>query len=401
MKTLQNRNIKISELTQQQVHQMALETLKNNLNLSSTGEKSSEENVLNILLSAAANRTSIDRECDELEGAPSPNTVRGVLRDSLELQMLERQLNQSLGQDLNRVYWRNPQHVAVDLVDIPYYGLAKDDPNEVRRSQAKLGTTYFHVFATAYVIRKHRRVTLALHYVRQGETLVNVLDVLKGRLDELGIKVGLWMADRAFCSVSCLRWFDQQPEAIIPMMARGKKSPPSASRKLFEFNYSHWDTYTMNSDRDGEFTFPVAIVHQNSRLSRSKHKLIPPRTLVYAVVGKRVRTQTRLRSLTQICALYHERFGIESSYRQLNQARMRTSSRSPELRLLAVGIAFLLRNLWALCAWMTLAHKGSGARAGESQFRFHTLLRWIASEVESRLLLRTTIPLPAPSQVCF
>ena len=122
MKTLQNRNIKISKLTQQQVHQMALETLKSNLDLSSTGEKSSAENVLNLLLSAAANRTSIDRECDELEDAPSPNTVRGVLRDSLELQVLERQLNQSLGQGLNPVYWRNPQHIAVDLVDIPYYG---------------------------------------------------------------------------------------------------------------------------------------------------------------------------------------------------------------------------------------------------------------------------------------
>ena len=54
MKTLQNRNIKISELTQQKVHHMALETLKNNLNPSSTGEKSLEENVLNILLIAAA-----------------------------------------------------------------------------------------------------------------------------------------------------------------------------------------------------------------------------------------------------------------------------------------------------------------------------------------------------------
>lgn len=393
MKVAQNRNLKLNALTKQQVHQMALATLKSNLKLSSAGDKSSADNVLDILLSAAANQTSIDRECAELEGAPSPNTVRGVLRESLEVQMLERQLNKALGQDLNPVYWQHPQHVAVDLVDIPYYGLAKENPDEVRRSQAKLGTTYFHVFATAYVIRQHRRVTLALHYVRQGESLVSVLDALKGRLDELGIKVRLSVADRAFCCVSALQWFDQQPEAIIPMMARGKKSPPSASRVLFASKYSHWSTYTMRSDREGELTFPVAIVRQYSRLSRSKHKYIPPRTLVYAVVGKRVRAQNK-RSVTQVCDLYRLRFGIESSYRQLNQARLRTSSRAPELRLLAVGIAFLLRNLWALCAWMTLAHKGSGARTGQSKFRFHTLLRWIAREVESRLLL----PIPMPNQ---
>ena len=153
MRVARNRNLKLNELTKQQVHQMALETLKSNLKLSSAGDKSSADNVLDILLSAAANQTSIDRECDELEGAPSPNTVRGVLRDSLELQMLERQLNKALGQDLNPVYWQHPQHVAVDLVDIPYYGLAKENPDEVRRSQAKLGTTYFHVFATVSVVR--------------------------------------------------------------------------------------------------------------------------------------------------------------------------------------------------------------------------------------------------------
>lgn len=62
---------------------------------------------------------------------------------------------------------------------------------------------------------------------------------------------------------------------------------------------------------------------------------------------------------------YRRRFGIESSYRQINQARLRTSSRSPELRLLAVAIALLLRNLWALCRWMTLARFGSGRPTGE------------------------------------
>ncbi len=141
MKVPQNRNLKLNELTKHQVYRMALETLKNNLALLSAGDKSSEENVLDILLSAAANRTSIDRECDELEGAPSPNTVRGVLRDSLNLQTLEKQLNQALGQDLNPVYWQHSQHIAVDLVDIPYYGTALNNLDEVRRSKAKLGTT--------------------------------------------------------------------------------------------------------------------------------------------------------------------------------------------------------------------------------------------------------------------
>jgi hypothetical protein len=64
---------------------MALESLKEHLTLVGSGEKASPERVLDVLLAAAANNTSIDCEGDELKGAPSLNTVRGVLRDSPEL----------------------------------------------------------------------------------------------------------------------------------------------------------------------------------------------------------------------------------------------------------------------------------------------------------------------------
>lgn len=50
-----------------------------------------------------------------------------------------------------------------------------------------------------------------------------------------------------------------------------------------------------------------------------------------------------------------DRFGIESSYRQLKQHRIRISSRDPLFRLLFVGLALLLRNLWACCHLTTLA----------------------------------------------
>jgi hypothetical protein len=49
MKVAQNRNLKLNELTKQQVHQMSLATLRSNLELSSAGEKSSADNVLDIL----------------------------------------------------------------------------------------------------------------------------------------------------------------------------------------------------------------------------------------------------------------------------------------------------------------------------------------------------------------
>ncbi len=108
------RNQKLKELTFKQVHALAVESLSQHLELKSSGKKSSPEKIWDVLLSAAVNNSSIDRECDELEGSPSANTVRGVLKDSLELNQTETQVNQALVRQLKRSYWKKPQKIAVD-----------------------------------------------------------------------------------------------------------------------------------------------------------------------------------------------------------------------------------------------------------------------------------------------
>jgi hypothetical protein len=45
---------------------------------------------------------------------------------------------------------------------------------------------------------------------------------------------------------------------------------------------------------------------------------------------------------------YRRRFGIESSYRQLRQVRIKTNSRNPALRFVYMALALLLVNLWCL-----------------------------------------------------
>ena len=157
----------------------------------------------------------------------------------------------------------------------------------------------------------------------------------------------------------------------------------------------------MHSDTDGEIHLRIAVVRRYSRYSRRRAKRLPATTLVYIVVGKKVYSSSYRRSVDSVAAQYKRRFGVESSYRQMNQARLRTSSRSPSLRFLAAGIAFLLRNLWALCGWMTLAHPGFGPRGGHSEFRLQTLLRWISQVVSQKLGFRRSIKLAAPSPQRF
>ena len=52
---------------------------------------------------------------------------------------------------------------------------------------------------------------------------------------------------------------------------------------------------------------------------------------------------------------YRLRFGIETSYRQLHEGRIRTTSRRPTVRLLCVGIALVLRDLWVWLHYTLLA----------------------------------------------
>lgn len=59
---------------------------------------------------------------------------------------------------------------------------------------------------------------------------------------------------------------------------------------------------------------------------------------------------------------YRKRFGIESSYRLKNICRIRTTNKKPVLRLLFVGISFILVNIWVNFLWLKISRKRKGGR---------------------------------------
>ena len=81
---------------------------------------------------------------------------------------------------------------------------------------------------------------------------------------------------------------------------------------------------------------------------------------------------------------YRKRFGIESSYRQLKEGLIKTSARSPLLRLLFVGLALVLRNVYVWLHWEVLAHRRRGYRAVDlNQLPLKEMLRWLAAWAEA------------------
>ena len=82
---------------------------------------------------------------------------------------------------------------------------------------------------------------------------------------------------------------------------------------------------------------------------------------------------------------YRLRFGIETSYRQMHEGRIRTTTRRPVVRLLYVGIALVLRNLWVWLHYTILSMPRRGGRVILlERLRWETLLLWLLHVVEER-----------------
>ena len=84
--------------------------------------------------------------------------------------------------------------------------------------------------------------------------------------------------------------------------------------------------------------------------------------------------------------MYRQRFGIEASYRQMNQVRTRTTSRNPVIRLLLVGLAFVIFNLYiANRQWRhgaTICLKNPVVPVSEHWLALRRLVRMIVHAVE-------------------
>ena len=77
------------------------------------------------------------------------------------------------------------------------------------------------------------------------------------------------------------------------------------------------------------------------KYSKGRYQRKGTRWFAYAVAGLPKAVEPH-----QVFELYRQRFGIETSYRQMNQVRARTTSRNPVIRFLLVGLAFILFNLY-------------------------------------------------------
>jgi putative transposase len=343
--------------------------------------------VLHILLIAASRVVSIFAACRDLADAPSDDTVRNALFATLpEIAELEKRLNRSLCTELPKSLTKKSRKIAIDLTLIPYHGQPAFDKDEVYRSKPKSGTSHFHAYATAIVVHKGYRFTLALTYVQRGEAVKDVLKRLIRLVRKQGVKIKYTLLDKEFCTVEVLQYLRRAKYGfIIAAPVRGrkkkKKNAPAtglrALRKKKNGYYSHTFTRQEKGKNAKRVKVTICVSGKSCRSKKTGKKKY--KKLLYAIW--KVRKTPR-----QIREEYRKRFGVETSYRQMNEARIKTCTRDPRLRLLFVGVALVLRNVWV---WLHF-RLAKNVYSEEPQMflelmRFKEMLLWITQIVQRNL----------------
>jgi Transposase DDE domain len=371
-------------ITRGQVHAYATHRLQKYVPLDDHRRKCHSRILWALLCWAASRISSLAAACATLRDAPSDTAAHDALLATLPpFARLQRQLNRALQGDLPHALRRRPQPIAIDLTLLPYHGRPLRHPDEIYRGKAKSGTSHFHAYATAYVTRKGQRFTVALTAVRRTDTLPEVVKRLLREAARAGVRPRYLLLDRGFCSVEVIRYLQAARYAwLMPLVLRGRKADhprgPSGSRIFATYKRSGWARYTMTNADKRKASFAVCVKCRNRRGERGRRGR---EALVYAFGGR-----LRPSSYQWVKETYRSRFGIETSYRQLNQGRIRTCTRDPLLRLLYVGVALVLRNVWVWLHWQVLAERRRGHRRVRlPRLTFRGMLLWLQHYAEEWL----------------
>jgi putative transposase len=374
-------------ITKEEVYRHAESWLTEKLPLKCTGRKCTTSVVFQVLLIAAARVVSVFAACRDLADAPCSRSVFKALSASLpKIGELEKQLNRSLCHKLPKALLRKSRVVAIDLTLIPYHGQPASDKKEIFRCKPKAGTSHFHAYATAAVVHKGYRYTVALMHVEYGVGMKEVVQKLVRLVRQWGIKIRYLLLDKGFYSVSVLSYLKRADIGyVVPILLRGrhkkdKNAPPSAMRELMKKNNGYYRRIITGQDgkrKKARLKINVCVASKDyvdEKTGKKRRK-----KLLFAISKVR-------RTWKEIRELYRKRFGIETTYRQMNEARIRTCTRDPRVRLLFVAIALILRNVWV---WIHFKLARCKDREEPQLFlellRLEEMLLWITQIVQQAL----------------
>ena len=358
-------------LKAEDVRGMMLDVMEAQFSLKTEGYRSSTRQTMNLLLKAVAEGSSLEAVCADSCGAVDSNTLREQLNAALavgELRQQEAEMNAALQAAIPGEMPRGGLEVAIDTHDEPFYGKTPQLRAYTCKTRAKAGTSRFFRIASAYVIWREVRLTLALTYVLPDDTLPGVVEKLLNQLAQLGLRATVLYLDKGFCSGEVISYLQRiQQAAVLACPIRGKQG---GIRALCRGRGSFTTDYTFT---DGT---KARLVLVDTRVRDPKTKRKRRKWLAFVMVLLDWTPQ-------QVYTKYRRRFGIESSYRLLRQVKVLTNSRNPALRFFLFGLGLLMQNIWVLARWLFTRRPGKGRyKLIPSLLRFDRFRKLLVRAVE-------------------
>lgn len=369
-----------NELKAEEIRTYTHEMLKKHMGLNVQGYRCDTDMIIDVLLKASAENGSLEAASADLEGVADSNTMREYLNEALDVEKLreqEQEMNAALAESIPAAMQRTKVEVAIDFHDEPFYGQQAELRKVTCNGQAKKGTTHFVRIATAYVIWKQVRLTLAVRYVLPEEETLAILKFLLQRLTALGIVSRVLYLDKGFSAGPVVRYLQahHQP-AILACPIRGKDG---GTRALCQGRGSYTTAYTFTDGTQVTLALKAQLVPDKTGHLRRKW-------LAFIFIALDW-------SVDKIHEQYRRRFGIECSYRSLRRVRATTTSRNPALRFFLLSIGLILINVWVFLRWEFARRIAPGPRrVNVPLFRFHRFTRLLIRAIEQLYGVIMSIP---------
>lgn len=359
------------ELKADMIRDITHHTLEETVKIEAEGYSCDGEMLVDVLIKAASENSSVEAACQDLSEVADSNTLRDHLNEQFDVSELwqqEAQVNQAFARHIPEEMPRGGLEVAIDFHDEPFYGKSAELSTYAVRDRAKKGTTHFYRIASAYVVWRQVRLTLAVTYVLPEHDTLPVVKTLLQRLDRLGFHATVLYLDKGFCCGEVIRYLQEQDQAaILACPIRGKNGGTKAlctGRKSYRTTYTFTDGTTVDM-------MMVATLPKRRNGKRAR------KWLAYVVLGLPDWTPK------QVKRAYRRRFGIECSYRQLRRLRIITTSRNPAFRFFVLGFGLLLVTIWAHLRWVFCRIKGRGRpRIDETRMRLQQFICMLRRTVE-------------------
>jgi hypothetical protein len=376
-------------LTPSLVRAVAHAALRRALPWADYGRQATAQRLVDALLLVAALCSSLFAVVRRFAFGFSHETARQAVQANLpDVGVLTQGLLDALYAFGGRAWRKRRFDVAVDLHYCPFYG--DRHAQGVVGGPHKQGTRYFYAYATAILLHRRQRYTVGLVPVCGSQQPHRILAAVLDQLRARGLRLRGVALDSGFDSGDTIGLLQRLGLSyVLPLRRKGQG--PNARNDWFERPHGQVFSACWTTDRSRRKTRTSAVV------GRRPHD---GKVMVYAFGGwgqGAARAAAAKAGRARLARRkYRSRYGIETSYRQLNQGKGTTTAKGVAYRLLLLGLALLLRQAWVWLSRQVALDRGLGLGEWLGELTLPGLLGWLADALRQRYRERRVIRLGQP-----